>query len=162
MEDIAFFVVQWLVVPCIMIALFIYARAIVRALSERESKTSANAGFWAGLIILAIFVISQLDAIRNFQFSHDELQELLVLPMMLGAIVGFVFMHLVRLVIPTRLVGLLTLVLSATSSSALFSYVFMNNLRVILLHGTLGIALGSLLYIVLFPAAMRSINKMVG
>ena len=59
--------------------------------------------------------------------------------------------------IPTRLVGLITLLLAATSTSSLFTYVFINSVRVSVLYWVLGTALGILLHIVLFPASVRDI-----
>ncbi|MCX7902836.1 MAG: hypothetical protein N2483_11310, partial [Burkholderiaceae bacterium] len=81
-----------------------------------------------------VYVVSQLGAMRNPRFDLYELPGLLITPMLFGAIIGFVFLWLVRITLPTRLVGLLTLVLSAVSTSALFSYVFINYLRVIVLY----------------------------
>ncbi len=155
--EIVAFAVQWMVAPCIMLALFFFATAIVGAANGKEIKTSAKAGLWAGLIIFVIYVVSQLGVIRNSRFDFYELPGLLLGPIAIGVIVGFLFLWLVRIMLPTRLLGLLTLVLSATSTSALFSYLFINYLRIIVLYSMLGIALGILLHIVLFPATVRDI-----
>jgi hypothetical protein len=47
--------------------------------------------------------------------------------------------------------------LSATSSSALFTYVFLTTLRVSVLYWTLGAALGILLHVVFFPDSVRHV-----
>ena len=60
--------------------------------------------------------------------------------------------------IPTRLVGLITLLLAATSTSSLFTYVFIQQCASFgALLGTWATALGILLHIVLFPASVRDI-----
>ena len=58
---------------------------------------------------------------------------------------------------PTRLVGLITLMLAGSSTSAIFTYIFIDSLRVSVLYWTLGTALGILLHIVLFPASIAHI-----
>lgn len=49
---------QWVVVPSIMGALFIFAIRIAGSMKESELKASSWAGFWAGLVIFIIYVIS--------------------------------------------------------------------------------------------------------
>ena len=63
--------VQWVVVPCIMLALFVFALIVANAVEESELKASAWAGFWAGLVVLVIYIVSQLNSIGepDFQFS---------------------------------------------------------------------------------------------
>jgi hypothetical protein len=68
-------------------------------------------------------------------------------------------LELVRLAEPTRLVGLMTLTLAAASTSALFSYTFIDSARVSVLYWTLGAALGILLHIVIYPASIEHIFR---
>jgi len=83
----------------------------------------------------------------------------MLLPLTGGLVAGFVFLGLVRIAVPTRLVGLITLTLAGTSTSALFTYVFINSLRVSVLYCALGSALGILLHIVLYPASIGPIFR---
>jgi hypothetical protein len=87
---------------------------------------------------------------------------LLLYPLACGLAAGFVFLGMVRLAEPTRLIGLITLTLAATSTSALFTYTFINSLRVSVLYWTLGAALGILLHIVLYPASIEHIFRRSG
>ncbi len=91
---------------------------------------SAWAGFFAGLVTFVIYVVSQLNMIHDTDFRVSTLPGLLVWPLIMGLAAGFVFLWLVHYVLPTRLVGILTLMLAGTSSSALFTYVFLTTLRV--------------------------------
>ncbi len=152
-------VVQWVILPSIILAVFAFAWIIASAARTPELRVSAWAGFWAGLLSFVIYVVSQLGEIRDPDSHFAILPGLLVLPVASGLAVGFVFLELVRLAVPTRLVGLITLALSATSTSALFTYFFINVLRVPVLYWTLGAALGILLHIVLFPQAVQYIFK---
>jgi hypothetical protein len=49
--------------------------------------------------------------------------------------------------------------LAASSTTAVYTYVFIDNLHVSVLYWTLGTALGILLHIVLFPASIEYIAK---
>jgi len=157
MESTIAVAVQWIVVPLIMLALLIFGRVIANSVRDSELRVSAGAGFWAGLVIFVIYVVSQLGAIHTPTFNFFNLPGFLIVPMTFGLVVGFVFLWMVKAMIPTRLVGLITLLLSATSTSSLFSYVFIDSLRVPVLYWTLGLALGILLHIVLFPSSVRDI-----
>ena len=148
-------VVQWVVVSGVMVALLIYALTIPGAAEGPELKRSAWAGFWAGLVVSVIYIISQLGQIREPSFESLTLPGLQIGPIAVGLVIGFIFLWLVRILIPTRIVGLVTLLLSATSSSALFAYIFVDAVRVSVLYASLGAALGILLHIVLFPGSVR-------
>ncbi len=151
-------IVQWIIVPCIMLALLVFALIIVAGTqSNSESRTSAWAGFWAGLVMFVIFVVSQLSSINQKDFDFSYLPGFVIVPIVFGIIVGFFFLWIVILMSPTRLVGLLTLALSAISTSALFAYFFIYGVRVEILYSMLAIALGILLHIVLFSATLREI-----
>lgn len=157
MGETVAFAVQWVIVPCIMLALFVFAKVIASSVREQQLKVSAKAGLWAGLLVFVIYVVSQLNEIHSPYFDFFRLPGFLTFPTVFGFAIGFAFLWLVKIALPTRLIGLMTLLLSAASASALFSYVFINNLRVVVLYWTLGTALGILLHIVLFPTSVKDI-----
>jgi hypothetical protein len=150
-------VVQWVVLPSIMVALFAFAWVIVTTAKYPELKVSAWAGLFAGLVTFVIYVVSQLRQINDPDFRVATLPGLLWVPLGSGLAAGFAFLWLIRFALPTRLVGILTLMLSASSSAALFSYLFLSALRVTVLYWTLGSALGILLHVVLFPESLQHI-----
>lgn len=149
--------VHWVVVPGILVAVFLFSITVVGRTKKGSAKTSASAGFWAGLIIFVIYVASQLGRITEPSFNFTDLPSLEVAPMGIGLVLGFTFLWGVRYIGPTPMVGLLSLVLSATSLSALYSYVFVESLRSTMLFLTLGAALGALLHVVFFPDSIRSV-----
>jgi hypothetical protein len=151
--------VQWVILPLIMLAIFGFAWVIASKARSPELKVSAWAGFWAGLLTFVVYVVSQLGEIRDPTFRFTALPGLLLTPLACGLAAGFVFLGLVRIAEPTRLVGLMTLTLAATSTSALFSYTFIDGARVSVLYWTLGAALGILLHIVLYPASIEHIFR---
>ncbi len=149
--------VQWVILPLIMFAIFAFAWIIANSARTAELRVSSWAGFWAGLLTFVIYVVSQLSQIREPNLRFAPLPGLQFLPLGWGLTTGFVFLWLVRHAVPTRLVGLITLMLASTSTSAVFTYVFIDSTRVSVLYWTLGTALGILLHIVLFPLSIAHI-----
>jgi hypothetical protein len=98
-----------------------------------------------------------LGSISGPGLSFDVLPGFRFLPLMLGLAAGFILLWGVWIALPTRFVGIVTLAVSATSSVALFSYIFIGSLHVWVMYWTLGAALGVLLFIVFFPTAIRQI-----
>jgi hypothetical protein len=149
--------VQWVILPLIMCAIFAFAWIIASSARTAELRVSSWAGFWAGLLSFVIYVVSQLSQIREPNLHYVPLPGMQLLPLGWGLTTGFVFLWIVRHAVPTRLVGLITLMLAGSSTSAIFTYIFIDSLRVSVLYWTLGTALGILLHIVLFPASIAHI-----
>jgi hypothetical protein len=149
--------VQWVILPLIMCAIFAFAWIIASSARTAELRVSSWAGFWAGLLTFVIYVVSQLGQIREPTLHYAALPGLQLLPLGWGLTTGFLFLWLVRHAVQTRLVGLLTLMLAGSSTSAIFTYIFIDTLRVSVLYWTLGTALGILLHIVLFPSSIAHI-----
>jgi hypothetical protein len=137
--------------------IFTLAWIIAGSASTAELRVSSWAGFWAGLLSFVIYVVSQLGQIREPNFHYAALPGLQFLPLGWSLTTGFVFLWIVRHAVPTRLVGLITLMLAGSSTSAIFTYIFIDSLRVSVLYWTLGTALGILLHIVLFPTSIAHI-----
>jgi len=151
--------VQWVILPLIMLAIFAFAWIIASSARTPELKVSSWAGFWAGLVTFVVYVVSHLREIREPDLHVATLPGLDLLSLGFGLAVGFVFLWAVRNAVPTRLVGLITLMLSASSTTAVFTYIFINSLHVSVLYWTLGAALGILMHIVFFPSSIEYIFK---
>lgn len=155
--EIIAFIVQWVVVPLIMLAFLIVSWLIRGGKAASSNRASANAGFWAGLVIFVIYVTSQLDILRDPDFDFTALPGFLFEPSFSGLAAGFASLWVVKMMAPTRLVGVITLILSATSTSALFTYIFIESLRPAILYASLGTTLGVFLSIVFFPDNVKEI-----
>jgi hypothetical protein len=153
--------VQWVILPTIMLAIFAFAWIIASSAKTPELRISSWAGLWAGLLTFVVYVVSQLGRIDDRVLQFADLPGVQFFPLGLGLTSGLVFLWIVRYAVPTRLVGLLTLMLASSSTSALFTYFFINSQRVGVLYWSLGTALGILLHISLFPRAIASIIPMV-
>ncbi len=151
--------VQWVVLPLIMFAIFAFCCIIVGTARSPETKISSWAGLFAGLLIFVVYVVSQLGQIREPDFRTAALPGMLWYSLGYGLVAGFVFLGFVQAAVPTRLVGLITLTLAASSTSAIFTYTFIDQLRLSVLYWTLGATLGTLLHIVLFPTSVGHIVR---
>jgi len=160
MREIISLIVLWGVAPAIFVALFIFGAIIVRRTSYDERKTSARAGFWAGLVLFIGYVISQSHTLKMPTAILRYLPELDLLPAVIGFVFGFLFLWGVRFLLLTRMVGLITLVLSTLSTSGLYSYIFLDALRDKILFIALGFAFGALLHIVFFPSSIKIDREM--
>jgi hypothetical protein len=58
------------------------------------------------------------------------------------------------------MVGLVSLILSAASTSGLYSYIFIDTIRDKILFAALGFAFGALLHIVFFPSSVKIEKEM--
>jgi hypothetical protein len=166
MVDFIAVVVQWVIVPAIILSLFFLAWAIARSMNDREMKTSAWAGFGAGLVIFVIYTASQLESIQEPATDFSGLPGFRPWALLIGFLIGFVPLLIGKLLttippakpaMPTLLVGTITLLLSASSLSALVTYIFINSLQPSILYGALGISLGILVYIALIPSSVKSL-----
>jgi hypothetical protein len=120
-------VLEWVILPAIMFAIFAFAWVIASTARSAELNVSSWAGFWAGLVTFVIYVVSELGRIREPNLHFSALPGLLLRPLGWGLGAGFAFLWLVRDVVPTRLVGLITLMLAASSTPAMFTYIFIDS-----------------------------------
>ncbi len=148
-------IILWGIVPAIILALLIFSIVIVKRTSQDERRVSAKSGFWAGVVLFIVFVISQSQPLKMPSSLFRYLPGLDLVPAGIGFMIGFLFLWGVRFLLPTRMVGLVSLILSAASTSGLYSYIFIDGLRDKILFLVLGFAFGALLHIVFFPRSIK-------
>jgi hypothetical protein len=150
-------VVHWFVVPLIILLVFLYTLSLLRSTREGEQRTSARAGFWAGLVLLLIFIVARLDDVSTKTFTNTYKVTPSIVGMVIATGVGFTFFRIVRAFLPTRLIGLMICFLTAFTSIALYSYFFISSAKTLVLTTVLGMTLGSLLHIVLDARTLKSV-----
>ncbi len=150
--------IEWAVAPLIIFGILLYSLLILpqmpRGIQRFKIRRAAHAGSWAGLIPLAIFIISQKKVELVFQFPTYSVK---VLPLLLATIAGLCFKWALDLVKNSRGLGIFSLLLVATSSITLYSYFFLTPLRSTLVFIALGVLFGILLHRAaapLFPGAI--------
>lgn len=157
MQDFISFAVLWIFVPGVHMALFAFGLVIIARAAMPEHKASSRAGLWGGLVAFVVYVITSVSKIKNITFTVKILPAFEFVPAAIGALVGFLFLLAARYLLPTRLVGLIVLMLSAASTIALYSYLLMVSMRPDILFLSLGFAFGALFHIVIFPNSIKEI-----
>lgn len=157
MQELISIVVYWIIVPVIILSLFIFASTIAARAPKPESKTSAKAGLWAGLILFIVYVISQIDSLKEPNFTVIGMAGIKFWPVVYGTIFGFLLLLGVRLLLSTRQVGFIVLILAAASTCSLYSYIFIADIRNTVLALTLGAGLGALFHVVILPTSVKEL-----
>lgn len=147
----------WVFVPGIMLGVVILGKRLSSKVENSEMKTSARAGWWAGLILFVFFFIYQIPRFRLPTSLVEPSIELSYIGALCGAFVGFIILFALRALIESRAIGLITMLLSFSGTSALYSYFFIRMHNNILMSSSLGVAFGALLYVVLFPKKMHEL-----
>jgi hypothetical protein len=152
--------VAWVIVPIVILAILALAIRIISSVSDSDNEVSAKAGFWAGLLLFVVYVVSQLATLENITFTSDYfnyMPQFNILTTVIGSVIGFASLAGMSYLIPTRVVGLVTLLLTCASTSALFNYIFIENDRNLVMCFAVGTLVGALIYMVVFPTPFREI-----
>jgi len=150
-------IVLWLIVPCIIFGMLIFSMAVC---SHADEKRSAWAGFFLGLIFFVLYVISKLSSLQGVDFTFNSFPDFNFgswVILIVGAAIGFFLLTAVALVMPTRGIGIVTVLLTAASTCALFSYIFIANIRDTAMFFALGTLCGLLVHIMVNPKTLPRI-----
>ena len=143
--------IEWGIVPLILIG--ILARFLFYTPGENASdkiKNSSSSGKFAGLLIFALFVLSQKNRELLFSFNMP-VYDFNILVVLLSILAGFIFSWFFNLIKKQIFIGLYTLVSVASTATAIYCYLFIQNLRSYLVFVTMGIMLGILIYAIFLP-----------
>jgi hypothetical protein len=152
-------ILLWVLVPGIMLGVLFLSKRLSARVSDPQMKTSARAGWWAGMVLFVFFFIYQIPQMQIPDSLVVANINLSYLGAIIGAAIGFSLLLTLGALIESRAIGIITLLLSFSAASALCNYFLIRLHNDILLSGTLGIAFGSLLYVVIFPKHM---HRLVG
>lgn len=126
--------------------------------APRHYRLSTNAGFLAGLVAFTIYLVSSFSKAQIPAIGLDHTPAIHWTPILIGGLLGFTTPFLVHIEqLRPGLLGLLTLFLSATSSIAVFSYLYVSPLRDLFIFLALSAMLGMLLHVVLFSAKFHGL-----
>jgi len=162
------FVVYWLVVPLIFLRLLSFANEIKDIAKDNEQKGSARVGFWAGILIAVVYISWKLkEGHDSFNPPIFNLNNVGIGICISCSIIGLIWLVNPKMagmknpflnLIQRAKFGIVTLILSAISLSALFSYIFIDSSRDPIFNVTLGSAIGILLSLVFFPKTLESLK----
>jgi hypothetical protein len=152
--------IAYFAVPAIML-LILFLSIFITANVSRDTRTSAIAGLCLGLSVFVTYAWVSLPSTRFSIPSHDIIPAFEWLPVIGGSVVGFTLLIFGRIfeIVRAGLVGLLTLFLTATGSSAMFDYYFYSPGRADTIELSLGGLFGILLYVSLFSTEIRDVMR---
>jgi hypothetical protein len=157
MIKIIYAVIIYGLIPAILIMYFVISARLPSMVEDSEVRLSARAGFWAGVVIFAAYCVIVIPGIDELNFDVDSLPSFNLWGALLGLATGFVFLRVLEIFLPSRGIGILTLIMAAASAIALFSYLFQADARDFTMYLTLGALFGGLLNVVLFPSLAKSL-----
>jgi hypothetical protein len=136
------------IVPAIILSIFVLSLYIAVKL-PKESRPSGIAGLFAGIVAFAIYVVSSFSYPSSPAADLSSLPTFKLAPVVIGGVAGFGLLLLIKFLGTARsgLVGLFIAFLTATSSSALFSYFFASPLRAYAINLAFGVIFGALVNI---------------
>ncbi|HLI88989.1 MAG TPA: hypothetical protein VKV37_09885 [Ktedonobacteraceae bacterium] len=149
--------VLWFIVPCIIFGMLIFAMVVS---SHADEKRSAWAGFFLGLIVFVLYIISKLSSLQGIDFTFNSFPNFGFgswVILILGVIGGFFLLTVVALLKPTRGIGIVTLILTVASTYALFTYIFIADVRDAAMFFALGTLCGLLIHVMFFPETLPKI-----
>jgi hypothetical protein len=152
-------IVLQIIVPFVMLAMFIFGILIGSRATEPISGWS---GFWLGLIVFVIYVLYRLPILQNFQNIKlmnplPAFNRQIWLILAFGCIAGFVLLLLISVLKSNRGIGIITFLLTATSTCSLFSYIFIQSIRDTVMFFALGLLCGILIGFIFFPQVVTTI-----
>src|SRR5258706_8738745 len=95
-------IVLWFIVPCIIFGMLIFCMSVCGKANE---KRSAWAGFFLGLILFVLYVISKLPSLQGVDFSFNSFPNFGFsswVVLIIGALAGFFLLFIVARLKPTR------------------------------------------------------------
>lgn len=152
--EILTILLQWVAIPLILLGLVVVGRSMVNRARDEEQGTAGRAGWWAGLILFFIFFVHELPAFRAPQAGVDGAVVIDIWGVAAGTALGFAILWGVSFLSAARVVGVLVLFLTFAGLSSAHSYLFLESRNAFFIAGTLGMALGGLLHLILFPKSL--------
>jgi hypothetical protein len=160
MRQIIYEILVWAIIPSILAAALLLAIVII-FLSEGYARISSVAGFCAGVLFFVVYVVSRSQAIQAIQGVPFGLENFPAfnpfnwLLLVFGFLIGFFILKILSRHLPIPVIGIITLTLSFASTTALFSYLFDINTRYPVMFFTLGILIGVVIHIMLYPKSFH-------
>ncbi|MCK5097401.1 MAG: hypothetical protein KAR45_04820 [Desulfobacteraceae bacterium] len=143
--------IEWGIVPLILIGILAYFLIYIPGKNaSKKIKNSSSSGKFAGFIIFALFVLTQKNRELSFSFKMPA-YDFNYLIVSISIVAGFVFSWFFSLIKKKKIIGLYTLVLVGSTTTTIYSYLFIHDLRSYIVFITMGIILGILVHAIFFP-----------
>lgn len=159
MRALIYHLVVYFLTPGIMLIMLV-AGVVLAVKVPQRFRIPAVAGLCAGLVGFAIYVASSSKSFQAPTAAVTTLPGFHWLPIALGLLLGFGILRLLEvLALNSGLFGLFILILTMSSSVAVYSYFYPSPLRDFTILFSLSSAVGMLFHIMLFPKRIRGIMR---
>lgn len=159
LQSIFYFVV-WVLIPLILLILIWLIKSISSNVEEKKHRSAMVSGYWAGIMLFIILLIYQISIFMKAGFPRNEVYQGFSLPLaMSSALVVFILFLGGKKITPPVISGVLVLIFSFLSYSALFHYLFIRTYNDILLSTILGGIFGFLTHLAVSPVSLKEFLK---
>jgi hypothetical protein len=148
--------IEWGIIPIILLGMLLKVFLFnPEDKSGPKIKKSYVSGKYAGLVIFALFILSQKEneLIFSFKMPTYEFDLFLVL---FATAVGTAASLIFDLIKKHTIIGLYTLISVSTLSTGIYCYLFIQHLRHYLIFVTMGMVLGIFIFRIFYPLAVPS------
>jgi hypothetical protein len=149
--------VQLVVVPGILSSVLIHSVLVARRMPDPHARRASRAGFWAGIALTTLVVVLRSGSVVPGEPLGARPMHLDALGLSWGALAGVVlWLSLRRTPYERRFIGLLTIVLTATSSLGLFTYIADATWSDVIISGSLTTTAVVLVLVAVWPKSVAS------
>ncbi len=149
--------IGWVFAPAVMLASVALSRVTAERLLNREDRVAARAGWWAGLLLFGLYVLYQEPGFAMPRLFVSPRLELSLLGLGAGLVAGFLLLRSLTGLMETKAFPFLLLALAFGGPAAWYHYVFVRTHNALLLSACLGIVLGLLVHVALYPHSRRTL-----
>ncbi|MBF0406772.1 MAG: hypothetical protein HQM10_05440 [Candidatus Riflebacteria bacterium] len=144
-------IIEWWVVPILLFYYLLFLLFFTPPENANELiKVSSKYGKSAGFVILAFFIISRKSSQDVFSFQIPSYQ-FEYFSTFAATLIGFLLFFSFRKFQETRLMGLISFILTSAVTITIYCYFFINETRSTIVFWALGITLGNMLKKMTFP-----------
>lgn len=159
LEAIFYFVI-WFLIPIILLTLIWLIKSMSDKVEEKRHRSAMRAGYWAGIMLFLIMLIYQISIFLKTGFPRNDIYQGFSLGLALSSsLVIFILFLGGKKVTPPVISGLLVLVFTFITYSALIHYLFIRTYNDILLSAILGGIFGFLTHFAASPTSLKEFLK---
>lgn len=157
--EATFYFVIWFLIPAILLTLIWLIKSMSNKVEEKKHRAAMRSGYWAGIMLFIIMLIYQISIFLKTGFPRNEIYQGFSLPLALSSALVVFILFLGKKVTPPVISGLLVLIFTFITFSALVHYLFIRTYNDVLLSAILGGVFGFLTHFAASPTSLREFLK---
>ena len=154
--NLIFDFISWVVIPLILFIVIFLTKKTAKDPDYIKDVKAINAGFWGGIILVAITLVYQIGGFIQNGFPHNPLFQGIDLALTFAiSIIVFILFVSKKAVASRKTIGLAVLIITSVASYAIVNYLFIREANELIMSATLGTAFGTLLHFASSPKSLR-------